>query len=71
MDGVPFLSLQFSLYMVYTSDIEVYIYIQGEKEEALSKRWEIEIHISYSGVSANVDPEGFNFFNLCLPKGDS
>ena len=40
--------------------------MQGEKEEALSKRWEIEIHISYSGVSANADPEGFNCFNLCF-----
>ena len=40
--------------------------MQGEKEEALSKRWEIEIHISYSGVSVNADPEGFNCFNLCF-----
>ena len=40
--------------------------MQGEKEEALSKRWEIEIHISYSGVSANADPERFICLNLCF-----
>ena len=40
--------------------------MQGEKEEALLKGWEIEIHISYSGVSANADPEGFCCFNLCF-----
>ena len=53
--------------MGYTSDMKVYIrYIQGEKEQALSKRFEIEIRISYSGVSANADPEGLCCFNLCF-----
>ena len=32
----------------------------------MSKIWEIEINISYSGVSAKADPEGFNCFNLCF-----
>ena len=52
--------------MGYTSDIRIHIYIQGEQKEALSKRWEIEIHISYSGVSANADPERFICLNLCF-----
>ena len=32
----------------------------------MSKIWEIEIHIFYSGVSANADPERFICLNLCF-----
>ena len=55
--------------MGYTYALRYIIYTQGETEEALSKRWEFEIHISYSGVSANADLEGYSCFNLCFPPG--
>ena len=67
MESLGFHVLVFNFFrIIWDTLLKRGIYMQGEKEEALSKRWEIVIHISYSGVSANADPEGFNCFNLCF-----
>ena len=64
--GSHFLVLNFLYnYMGYTSDIRyIYIYIYKVSKKKPCRRDGIGIHISYSGVSANADPERFICLNL-------